>query len=92
MNDIIYSKGNTHVENSYLITNRNEIIKEVDYIIEVRKGMKYPTRSINSYVNEWVGHNRLYERGIKQDHTKDVDLEEPQSLFWRIIWLIIGGI
>lgn len=88
--NVIYSKYNTHIEDSYLIKDKREIEKELDYIIEVRKGMKYPTRSINSYVNEWVGHNRLYERGIKQDHTKSVDLEEPQSLFWRIVWGIIG--
>lgn len=90
---INYTKTNTHVENSYLITTRKAIREEVDTIVFVREAKRYPTRkSKSSYVNEWVGHNRLYKLGIKPSHTKSVDLEEPESAFWRIVWLIIGGI
>lgn len=85
---ITYSENNTHVEDSYTTDNYN---LNVCYIIRERTLRKLKvTRSFESYVREWRGHNRLYERGIKQDHTKSVDLEEPQSLFWRIVWLIIG--
>ena len=95
---IIYTKDNTKVIDSYKITDRNEIRKQVLWIIEERKIRKYPiTRTVNSYVREWVGHNRLYEIGYKQDHTKDVDLEERitpkekiKGIFMDLIWLIIG--
>ena len=90
---IIYTKDNTKVIDSYKITDRNEIRKQVLWIIEERKIRKYPiTRTVNSYVREWIGHNRLYEIGYKQDHTKDADLNENNSIIEEIIWLIIGGI
>ena len=90
---IIYTKDNTKVIDSYKITDRNEIRKQVLWIIEERKIRKYPiTRTVNSYVREWVGHNRLYEIGYKQNHTKDVDLNENNSKLEELIWLIIGGI
>lgn len=100
MIDEKYSKDNTHVINSYMLTSRNGIKKEVEWIIEARKLREYPvTRSANSYVREWRGHNRLYKRGILPSHTKEVDLEEYiggkgkiKGIFNEIIWLIIGGI
>lgn len=87
---IIYTKDNTHIENSYKVETRKRIRENCIWIVEKRKAMKYPTRSLNSYVNEWKGHNNLYKLGLFKDHTKDVDLEEPQSILWRIIWWIIG--
>lgn len=97
---ISYSIGNTHIEDSYLITMRKSIANEVNWIVENRKAQKLPiTRSNNSYIREWKGHNRLYKKNIKRDHTKDVDLEERltpkekiKGLFMDLIWLIIGGI
>lgn len=96
---INYSKENTHVENSYLITTKNGIENEVDWIIRCRNAARRPvTRSLSSYSREWSGHNNLYERGMYVDHTKDVDLEERLTvkdkilgLFLDIIWLIIGS-
>ena len=89
---ISYTKNNTHVEDSIKIKTRKAIGEEVDTILFVRDAKMYPTRkSRGSYINEWKGHNRLYKIGYKRDHTKDVDLEEPQKLIWRIIWFIIGG-
>lgn len=100
MIDEKYSKDNTHVINSYMLVSRYGIKKEVEWIIEARKLREYPvTRSVNSYIREWKGHNRLYKWNIKRDHTKDVDLEEYikakdkiLGIFKAIIWLILGGI
>lgn len=97
---IDYHKENTHIENSYLLTTRKAIREEVETIIFVREAKRYPVRKHkSSYVNEWKGHNRLYKIGYKQDHTKDVDLEERitpmeklKGLLMDLIWLIIGGI
>lgn len=95
-----YNKNNTHVKNSYMLTTKKAIRDEVDWIITGRKARKLPvTRSVNSYVREWRGYNRLYKRGILQSHTKEVDLDEYigfigkiKGIFNEIIWLIIGGI
>ena len=97
---IDYSRENTHVENSYLITTKNGIENEVDWIMKCRDASRRPvTRSLKSYSREWRGHNRLYNWNIAIDHTKDVDLEERltpkdkiKGLILDLIWLIIGGI
>jgi hypothetical protein len=88
---ITYTKENTHIEDSYQIKLRKSIQNEVEWIIVVRKARKdLVTRTVNSYVNEWKGHNRLYNLGLFKKHTKDVDLEENQKLIWKIIWFILG--
>lgn len=95
-----YNKNNTHVKNSYMLTTKKAIREEVDWIITGREARKLPvTRSVNSYVREWRGHNRLYKRGILPSHTKEVDLEEyigfigkVKGLFLSVVWLILGGI
>lgn len=90
---ITYSKDNTHIEDSYKLTDRKMIAKEVDIIREERYIRRYPvTRTKESYINEWVAHNKLYERNYKVDHTKDVDIEEPGKWYLEIIWFILGGI
>lgn len=88
--DIVYSKNNTHIPNSCEVINKQLIEQYVYWIVEVRTALKYPTRDIQSYVREWIGHNNLYYLGLFKSHTHDVDLEEPQSTFWKIVWYIIG--
>ena len=88
-----YTKTNTHVPDSYKCINTQLIGEYVLWIIENRKIRNYPiTRSKESYVREWKGHNRLYNLHLFRKHTKDVDLDENMSMFWEIVWLIIGGI
>lgn len=87
---IEYSENNTHVTDSYKTDNYN---LNVCYIIRERTLRKLPvTRSFESYVREWRGHNRLYYLHLFRSHTKDVDLDENMSMFWELVWLIIGGI
>lgn len=85
---IEYSEDNTHVVDSYKIDNIN---LSVGYIIRERhlRHLKV-TRSFESYVREWRGHNRLYNLHLFRSHTKDVDLDENMSMFWEVVWLIIG--
>lgn len=91
--DISYTKENTHIPNSYLVNNKDTISAYVDWIIDFRKAMKYTvSRSKESYIREWLGHNKLYELGLYKSHTKDVDLNENNSVIEELIWLIIGGI
>lgn len=88
---IVYSPNNTKVINSYLLSTRKAIKEEVEWIKENRKARNYKVnRTTNSYAREWLGHNRLYKWNIARSHTRDVDLNEKQNLFEKIIWLIIG--
>ena len=88
---IVYSPNNTKVINSYLLSTRKAIKEEVEWIKENRIARNYKvSRTTNSYVREWLGHNRLYKWNIARSHTKDVDLNENQNIFEKIIWLIIG--
>ena len=91
--EINYSQNNTQVKNSYLLSTKNAIREEVEEIVDYRKITKRPvTRSINSYVREWRGHNRLYKWGIARSHTRDVDLNENNNIIEELLWLILGGI
>ena len=88
---IVYSPNNTKVINSYLLSTRKAIKEEVEWIKENRIARHYKVnRTTNSYVREWLGHNRLYKWNIARSHTRDVDLNEKQNLFEKMIWLIIG--
>lgn len=85
---ISYSDDNTHVENSYLVDN---IGFEVGFIIRERYLRKLQiTRTFESYVREWKGHNRLYKLHLFRSHTKDVDLNENNSGIEELIWKLIG--
>lgn len=87
---ITYTEDNTHVEDSYKETNIN---LSVSYIIRERYLRHLPqTRTFESYVREWKGHNRLYKLHLFRSHTKDVDLNENNSILEELIWLILGGI
>ena len=86
-----YTKDNTHIPDSYKCINTQIIGEYVLWIIENRKIRNYPiTRSKESYVREWIGHNRLYQLGLFKKHTESVDLNENNSILEEIIWLIIG--
>lgn len=90
---ITYTKENTHIEDSHQIKLRKSMENEIDWIKCYRKALKYPvTRTTNSYIREWKGHNRLYNLGLFKERTKHVDLEENMPLWKEIIWLIIGGL
>ena len=90
--DISYSKTNTHVLNSYLINDKNLIKEYVLKIIDERKKLNYPvTRTPESYVREWIGHNKLYKIGIVRSRTKDVDLNENNTFYAELVWKLIGG-
>lgn len=90
--EIIYSKDNTKVIDSNSVKNDKSIRNMVEWLVEERKMRKYPiTRTVDSYVREWKGHNRLYEMGIAKSHTKDVDLNENNNILEELLWKIIGG-
>lgn len=79
-----------HIEDGYKLPGRK--LKE-EYLRCIR--LMYPScnvfkRSMDSLVSEWTAHNRLYLLGLFRSHTKDVDLEYPQSKGLSILWRILG--
>ena len=88
--NIDYSENNTHVTDSYQYTDYN---LNVMTIIRERHLRSLPvTRSFESYVREWRGHNRLYKLHLFRSHTKDVDLNEQNTFLEEVIWFILGGL
>ena len=90
---IQYYVDNTKITNSYKLT--DEEIKKISIDIAFSRQIKYDwkcqhLRKADSYVREIKGHNNLYKLGLFKSHTKDVDLEEQQSIFNKIIYWIIG--
>lgn len=47
-------------------------------------------RTDDSLINEWFGHNVLYNLHLFRKHTKDVDLNYPQSKMAEIVYSIVG--
>lgn len=72
---IIYTKDSLTIKNSYRLTD----IKKMKNIIEeaLDKDSVYTTkRSINSLLEEWVGHNILYKLHLFRKHTVDSSFEK----------------
>ena len=88
--EIIYSKYNTKVVDSYKL-NDLEIELVVDEIITDRKRKNLPvTRTRESYIAEIKAHNRLYKLGVQKDRTKDADLEENINVFRNLAYKFLG--
>ena len=87
-----YTLDNICVYDSYTI--RVENIPE--WIVQVREvgienGYAYD-RTNKSWVREWKAHNILFKWGIAPSKTKDVDLNENESLFKRFCYFILSAL
>ena len=47
-------------------------------------------RTIDDMAREWKVHNLLYALGIEQERSKSVDLELPQSIFYKMSYTILS--
>ena len=88
---ITYNKDNTIVHDSYLLGS-DYLIRKVAVEIATTRIIKHllQKRTEKSYIQEIKGHNRLYRIKIFRKHTKDIDLEENQSTFWKVVWWLLG--
>ena len=87
---IHYSENNTQVVDGYKY-NRQQIEQAVEEIImhRLKLGLKV-TRSRQSYIHEWITHNRLYKLGYQRSRTKDVDLEENIKPIYQSLYNLLG--
>ena len=84
------SLNNVHVQDSYKITSKSEMI-EILYAIQY----KHPEcntfkRSYKSLIAEWRAHNRLYKWGYKKQRTGSVDLNYPLKWYVELAYRILG--
>lgn len=79
-----------HIKDSYLITDIDDMAKVLEYIHsldEYQKLQEYGyTRTFESELAEWNGHNELYNLGIRPGQTGSVAIDQKEPLWRRIIY------
>lgn len=85
------SNNNIHIVDSYKIHNQMdmwEILKIIKEFCE-NEGYTY-VRDNLSWLHEWGAHNWLYEKGISQERTGSVDLNETEGKFRLFVYKILS--
>lgn len=87
---LVVSDNCITVHDSYETASRSLIKQVLQYVATKAPNNVTRNRSMFSLCNEWIAHTHLYRLGIARSHTRDVDLEYPQSVLHSIAWTIIG--
>lgn len=88
--DILVTDNCITIFDSYTTADRTLIRNILQYVKSQAPNNVTKNRSIFSLCNEWIAHSLLYKFGIAKSHTRDVDLEFPQLIFYTIAWTILG--
>ena len=85
-----YSAENVHVCNSYAV-NKKDIPAWVKLIKKTGEehGFVY-SRKEASWTREWRAHNFLYNMDYQKERTKDVDLDQHQTVLHTIGYFILS--
>ena len=84
------SKSNIHIEDSYKV-NRKDDMQIVLTDIRANHSLGESDvlkRTDKSLIKEWCVHDVLYNLHLFREHTKDVDLNYPQSKIIEIAYSI----
>lgn len=90
---IIVTDYNIHIECSYRVGSKKDMIDILEYIVT-----NYPTnkvvknRSLKSMCNEWIVHNNFYKLGLWKSHTISVDINYPQEWYIKVIYWLLSRI
>ncbi len=87
---ILISDNCITIIDSYTTADRSLIRSILEYVKDKAPNNVTKNRSMFSLCNEWIAHSLLYKLGIAKSHTRDVDLEYPQSPLHTIAWAILG--
>ena len=84
------SKNNIHIEDSYKVNTTKDmqiVLNDIraNHSLEESDVLK---RTDKSLIKEWRVHNVLYNLHLFREHTKDVDLNYPQSKTIEIAYSI----
>lgn len=83
------TKNNLHIENSCEVSKRY-FRRTLLGIENLRPDSDVWKRSKCGMSLEWSAHNGLYMIGYKRDHTKDVDLDYPQTFWEKFKFTVVG--
>lgn len=96
--NITVSENNIHIENSYMIEERN-LMKDIltELYIQLKEShitmdTPFNHRTIPSMINEWVSHNNYYKLGLWKDRVMSVDLNYPQPWYMPFIYWLTSRI
>jgi hypothetical protein len=87
---IIVTDYNIHIEDSYKISKRKDIIDIMDWIYDNYDNKVIQNRTKSSCINEWIAHNNLYKLGLFKSHTVSVDIDYPQKWYMPIIYKLLS--
>lgn len=84
-------EDNVHIVDSHYITDEADMYEILDGIREQASeyGLEYD-RSNESWITEWKTHNYLYEIGFYCERTGSVDLNEYESWWVLLLYIIIS--
>lgn len=80
---------NIHIKDSYKIKD-SDVLSFLKYLKEckLKENFTYK-RSLKSMEIEWIAHNILYRKGLFIDNTKDVDINEDETIIRKVCYYII---
>lgn len=80
---------NIHIKDSYRIKD-SDVLTFLKYLKECKLKEKFTyKRSLRSMEIEWIAHNILYRKGLFIDNTKDVDINEDETVLRKVCYYII---
>lgn len=85
--NIILSKNNIHIEDSYKCKHIKDMKKILTYI--KLQSTAWP-RSTFGMINEWRAHNLLYSIGIYKSRTASVDFEANPKWYLSIVYFCLS--
>jgi hypothetical protein len=86
-----YSKDNVHIQDSFAITSKEEMMTILNAIrVEAAKNDYFYDRDNKSWLTEWRAHNRLYNWGFIEEKTGSVDLSESESKIRLFLYSILA--
>lgn len=88
--EISASKNNIHINNSFKIKGRKNIMCVIKQIKEIFPNHLVSSISDSLLVNEWACHNMCYRLGIYKERTRDVDLDYGKPWYISMLYNIIG--
>ena len=85
-----YSSTNVHVNDSCIISHKDipSWVQRVKSFGE-QNGYTY-SRSVQSWIREWKAHNLLFKLGIEPARTRDVDLNEDETIIRRVGYFLLS--
>ena len=84
------TENNVHIEDSWEIRTRQTMETMLNHYRVTNPECKTWLRTNKELIQEWRAHNLLYDLHLFRSHTKDVDLDYPQSRKRKVIWAILS--